>query len=312
MTTAPHIRYCKRQEIDITRWDDLVRQTPNGLIYARSFFLDGITDGQWDALVLDDYKAVMPLTWNKKFGIAYLHQPVYAAMLGVFGDPAEYTLPAFLKAIPPRFRLWDLDLNEGNNLLPDTGLRIKRTTRLNYFIPLDKSYEDLRKDYKRLARRMTQKAAESGLGIVRDTPPAEIIEHYRKAYGRRLAHIPAAHFRRLATCATTAFATGHAATYLARRPDNTIAAFYLVFSDHRFVYSTLGGSTDSGKEEGAFYLLTDAVLRDHCNTPRSFRFEGSDNRGIAFFNAQFGPYPVNYPHLLLNKLPFPLNLLKPR
>ncbi len=41
---------------------------------------------QWDALVWNDYEAVMPLTWNRKYGIAYLYQPFLTAQLGVFGN----------------------------------------------------------------------------------------------------------------------------------------------------------------------------------------------------------------------------------
>ena len=36
-----------------------------------------MTGGKWDALVLDDYAAVMPLTWRRKYGTRYLYQPAF-------------------------------------------------------------------------------------------------------------------------------------------------------------------------------------------------------------------------------------------
>jgi hypothetical protein len=157
---------------------------------------------------------------------------------------------------------------------------------------------------------MLQQAAGNGLQVIRDARPEEVIGHFQNVYRSQLPGIRNKDYLRLTACAGIASRDGHCAAYLAQTPDNKPSAFYLVFSDERCVYSTLGGSTEEGKKNGAFYLLTDAVIRDHADTNRTFRFEGSDLSGIAFFNSQFGSSPVIYPHITMNKLPFPVNLLK--
>ncbi len=91
MNAGNDIRYLKRQDLDLNAWDECIRLSPAGLLYARSFFLDAITDGQWDALVMGDYEAVMPLTWNKKYGFTYLYQPNFVPVLGVFAKKTLYT-----------------------------------------------------------------------------------------------------------------------------------------------------------------------------------------------------------------------------
>ena len=40
----------------------------------------------WDGLILNDYEAVMPVTWNQKWGIKYLHQPALTPQLGIFSS----------------------------------------------------------------------------------------------------------------------------------------------------------------------------------------------------------------------------------
>ncbi|HRQ50472.1 MAG TPA: hypothetical protein PLR74_08050 [Agriterribacter sp.] len=80
--------------------------------------------------------------------------------------------------------------------------------------------------------------------------------------------------------------------------------------DNNFVYSLVGGSTAKGKTMGAFYLLTDTAIQDHAGTNKTFRFEGSDISGIAFFNRQFGSTPVYYWHVRMNRLPFPVKFFK--
>jgi len=311
MTAGNHIRYLKRQDLDLDAWDECIRSSPAGLLYARSFFLDAVTDGQWDALILGDYEAVMPLTWNKKYGFTYLYQPHFVPVLGVFANHIPLpSLVDFLSVIPSHFRFWDFDCNETNTLPAFTSLPINNIPRKNYFLPLNHPGHQLRQGYKRLARRMLQKASGLNIDIVRGVEPGEVIEHFQLEYRRRLVRTPEEQYRRIAAAARLASAKGHLATYLAKKPDGEILAFYLAFQDDKFVYSVLGGSTEMGKEHGAFYLLTDAVIQDHSNSDRIFRFEGSDLAGIAFFNSQFGSYPVQYSHLVMNKLPFPLNLLK--
>ena len=78
------IQYVPYQHIDKRKWDACIDNAGNGLIYGCSFYLDAMAK-HWDALVLGDYEAVMPLTWNKKYGIHYLYQPFFTSSLGLFG-----------------------------------------------------------------------------------------------------------------------------------------------------------------------------------------------------------------------------------
>src|ERR1700722_19967131 len=100
MSAEPHIRYIQQPEIDKIKWDHCIGNAGNGLIYGYSCYLDQMAKN-WDALVLNDYEAVMPLTWNKKYGIHYLYQPAFTASLGVFGnDMNEKLTRSFIQAIP--------------------------------------------------------------------------------------------------------------------------------------------------------------------------------------------------------------------
>jgi hypothetical protein len=306
------IRYVKRKDIDVVKWDQCIDHAANGLIYAFSFYLDAMCTN-WDALILDDYKAVMPLPWRRKYFIYYIYQPFFLPSLGVFGNHSkDFYIDLFLNSIPTKFKYWDIDLNE-NNKISKTQLqsdkRIKLTARNNYFIDLNKSYEALYKNYRRLAKRKLHKAAESGLVIEKDISPEQIIWHYAKNYKEQHAEVPMTAYNQLLKACSKA-EKKYIKTYLTQFKDGEIASFYLLLEDEHFIYSLFGGSTAKGKEAASFYLLTDAVIKDHANTNKIFRFEGSDIPGIAFFNQQFNPYLVQYVHLNSNKLPWPLRLIK--
>src|SRR6266542_2732865 len=100
MAASHNIKYLLQDQIDKTKWDRCIDESPNGLIYAYSFYLDQMST-HWDALVLDEYKAVMPLPWRKKAGIYYLYQPFNIAQLGIFGEAINQELvAAFLNKVP--------------------------------------------------------------------------------------------------------------------------------------------------------------------------------------------------------------------
>ena len=148
------------QQIDKQKWDGCIDKAVNGLVYAYSFYLDEMADN-WDALILNDYEAVMPLTWRKKYGIHYLYQPFFCASLGIFTEQkiTDELTAKFLQAVPAKFKYWDISLNHGNNfLLPGFGMY----ERMNYVLNLQPGYETLFANFKTNIKRNIKKAEELG------------------------------------------------------------------------------------------------------------------------------------------------------
>ncbi len=265
------IWYCRRCDIDTIKWDRCIEKSKNGLIYARSFYLD-LMAGKWDALVLNDYEAVMPLPWNRKYSFNYLYQPYFIPSLGIFGLKNQgVTVLDFLMVLSKKFSYWDIKLNESNLLTEGEGNRkVTATTGTNYLLNLDRSYEIINAGYKRLSRRMIKRANDSLIEIVKQVKPAEVISFYRRHYEHKHEDISVEVYDKLIACTTVCFERNMAKTYLAKLPDGEVVAAYLVLVDKKFVYSLIGGSSERGKQTGSFYLLTDAAIKDHADTKRVF------------------------------------------
>src|SRR5689334_8694904 len=167
------IKYLSRHQIDKTKWDECVRQADNGLIYGYSFYLDKMALN-WDGLVLNDYEAVMPLTWNKKYGIYYLYQPFLCAQLGVFGQNIDADISkSFLVSIPPKFKYWDFCLNHRNILhLKEFDIFLRN----NYVLDLSQSYDKLYENYRENIQRNIKKAQQLGCVIQTNFPVEHVIE----------------------------------------------------------------------------------------------------------------------------------------
>lgn len=77
------IQYLTREELSVKKYDKCVYEAPNSRIYALAWYLDCVSRN-WGVLVLDNYQAVMPICWNRKFCIHYVHTPPWCQQLGIF------------------------------------------------------------------------------------------------------------------------------------------------------------------------------------------------------------------------------------
>ncbi|MEA3446653.1 MAG: hypothetical protein U9R19_18205, partial [Bacteroidota bacterium] len=95
------IRFLIHKQIDKRKWNQCIKSSVNGIVYAYSWYLDIVSEN-WEALVEDDYKSVMPLTINEKYGISYLRQPIFTQQLGVFSSQRldSNLVKTFIKSIP--------------------------------------------------------------------------------------------------------------------------------------------------------------------------------------------------------------------
>ncbi len=303
------IRYLRHQEIDRAKWDRCINSAANGLIYARSFYLNHMAR-HWDALVLElpdvDYTAVMPLTWNRKFGIRYLYQPFLTAQMGIFGkDLTTKMISDFIRAIPSSFRLIEIPLNHQNIDGIPPGSAIQRS---NYVLDLEKPYEKLFENFSENTRRNIRKAAQSGCKVKKDFDAEKVIGlalAQMKIHGKR----PAENAERFRKLYRELKGMGIATTYGIAQDDKLLASCIFFFSHNRAYYILVGNHPES-RATGASHALIDAFIKDHAGQRMVLDFEGSDIPGLASFYQGFGALNQPYPFLRVNRLPFFLKWMK--
>ena len=300
------IRYCTYDAIDKAKWDACIDRAPNGLLYAYSVYLDAMAK-HWDALVLGDYEAVMPLTWNRKYGICYLYQPPFTACLGVFGKTVDAgILKAFLEAIPAKFRYWDISLNPGN-VFPVNGFRLHE--RMNYVLSLNDTYEQLYGRFRENIRRNIKKAEQYALIARRNIPVEKVLDLARQQI-RNFADVPDDAFRHFEDLYQVLYKQERATTYGVYGKDDTLLASAVFLFSHNRAYYILVGNHPNGKTLGASHILINAFIKDHAGQHVLLDFEGSDIPGLAFFYNSFGAQEEKYSALKMNRLPLWLKWLK--
>ena len=293
----PMITYLTHDNIDKNLWDDCIAQAPNGMVYAWSWYLDIVHPG-WDALVEVDegnYLSVMPLTHKRKYLINYLCQPFFVQQLGIFSvvPIIVETTKAFLKAIPKKYRLVEIRLNEKNPVETSwQGIGLHR----NHLLNLNQDYDVLSSNYHENTKRNLKKSLKRDLQLVEAVPVQKIIHLFRNDRGAMVKHWGDIEYACLERLTNTAINSSNAFVYGVKTSDNDDIICGAIFMiSHRRITFLFSGNSKAGKEVQAMTFLMDQVIRKYAGQSMVFDFEGSDDDDLARFYQGFGGLPTSYP-----------------
>lgn len=302
------IRYLSANSINRNDWDEGIKSSCNRRIYAMSFFLD-IFSPRWEALILDEGRALMPVTRNRKFGISYVYQPIFVQQLGCFyrDDSDAGILPFFVDKLSENFRFIDISLNEMNNLDPSV---FSVTGMDNYLLPMEGGYDSISGNYNANTRRNIMKAERLGAEHIRYHSPSSTIRMFAGNAGKLYPGIRKVNYERLLCLLERAATEGFADVRAVRAGNGDIIASACFLKDfERFVFY-FSANTEEGRRQGAMFFLIDGFIREHAGTRMLLDFNGSVNPKMARFYKGFGAKRNTYQHLKINRLAFPLNYLK--
>ena len=295
------ITYLTHKEIDFEKYDRCIDLSLNGMVYAYSWYLDMVAD-DWDLLVEDDYKAVMPLPRRKKFGIHYVYQPFFVQQLGVFSvmSATSEVCQDFLHAIPNHFRYIDTNLNTHNKISEKGAFSTRNLP--TYELDISFPYGQLRSEYSSNTSRNLNKAKKSDLFIARHGRPETIIETFRKNRGKTLKSFSERDYQVLKHLIYSGIHRGMITIYSAYTRENNFCAGVIFYRSHNKVILLFSGSDQAVRENGAMFLLVDAFIKDHARQQLVLDFEGSSDKNLARFYSGFGSKECVFLQIRMNHL----------
>jgi hypothetical protein len=302
------IQLVERKNIDDKKWNGCVHFAENDFAYAYTWYLDNIADN-WFGLIWGDYEMVMPLIWNKKYGIEYLYQPFFTQQLGIFcpKKPGEETIRKFLNAIPSRFKFIEINLNYLNKVEANG---FETTERRNLVLNLERTYTEIQQRYSDNLKRNLKKARQSKLHIHTHIKPEKLVDFYAQQTGRKikewqpkLKHVlhriiyNSLHYSMGLLCAVY------------NEQGKIIAVNFFLYSKKRII-NLLPAASEDGKKTHAMSYLLDYIIQTHCNKQMVLDFEGSNIESVARFYRSFGAEEQNYFLLKRNTLPWFVKIFK--
>jgi hypothetical protein len=298
------LQYLHRSQIDTNKWDQCIDNASNGLIYACSFYLDHMCT-QWDALVLNDYEAVMPIPKRRKWGIQYAYQPAFVASLGVVGkNLTKEVYDRFIQAIPAKYKLIDIKMNYGN-----VFSATQNSLHKNFVLPLNQPYNTLYNGFRENTRRNIKKARQLNSRYVNNIPVEEVIALARKQMDS-ISDFTDTDYVNFARLYHFLHQKQQAVTCGVYSLNNELIASCVFFFSHNRAYYILAGNHPESRNQGASHYLVDRFIYDFANKPLLLDFEGSDVSSLAFFYSGFGATCEVYHTLWINRLPWYVRWIK--
>jgi len=145
-------------------YDKCIGTSPNGLIYALSWYMN-IVCPDWEILCTKDHSTVMPLPVSRSLGRKVLRQPGFAWQLGVFSTrvPSPEVIQHFLRSIPEGYRLRKLCLSKFN-ILPSGSARFQNSAELD----LIRSYKKIRSKFGPSMQKRLAQAGDHSISFVKN------------------------------------------------------------------------------------------------------------------------------------------------
>lgn len=305
------IAYLTYQQINKSKWDACINKSINKLIYAESFYLDTITDN-WDAIVLNDYEAVMPLIWKKKFGIKYLYQPAFFQQGGIFSSKQlqNEILQAFITTASQHFKFGEFTLNH-LNLSLNTGGLFTLKKRNNFIFQLGDSFNNISKGYSPYIKQRLKRVEKFKLQYSASKDYKKAINIYKKLYKERLPDFKKKDYDNFENICTHYFNLNRLFVREVWSTDeNTMLACVVLLKDENRLYNIASSIFPEGKKMLANYFLYDNIIKEFAEENIILDFEGSDVPGIAYFYKNWASANQQYPFIKWNLLPAPIKLIK--
>jgi hypothetical protein len=299
------IRNIKHSSIDKTLWDACVDNSPNGYIYAYSWYLDIVSPG-WEALVEDNYQIIMPLPIRKKLGFKYLINPYLSQQLGIISSSnLDFNvIENFIYELKKLFRYADFNFNS-SNVFEHKNYINKSITQI---LPLNITYNELYNHYTDdCIRNITKAKKYNNLNYNISSDSYEFIRFYKLYTKFNAGH----RFENCLYNLTNQFIKRNKGEInLVTDENNEIISSALWAIDNKRAYYLANCNSPKGRKLKANFAIIDNFIQKHATENIVLDFEGSMIPGVAKFNTGFGADISYYPRFKYNNLPFPFRFIK--
>lgn len=291
------IQLVARENLDVTKYDACVEHSLQSNIYGFSWYMDVVCDN-WSALVLDDYNAVMPVPWRKKWFIKYVYPPFWVIQLGLYSKQ-EVDEDQFLRVLFSKFKYVEFKSNTENKFSTSKH----NTTKQLQYLNLNQDYKDIQTGYKRDRKRDLKKAKDNKLSALWNDQADKLIDIIKSNVGKRLPNVKAADYDVLLKLIEI----------IKYRNKGEILSIYdssknlvgsSIYVKHKNSVTILASSTDfSNRKYGVDTFMRDAIIAKYASQLDYFYFGGSSIKSIAKNNLSFGSKTKTYQLIKHNNLP---------
>lgn len=250
--------HLRNEEIDPDLWDETIISSVNASIYPLSWYMN-ITCPDWEALITEDYRTIMPLPVSRHIFFPVITQPDFTWQLGIFScDIMDETLSEkIVNSIPSYYGLKSYHFNKFNKLpLHLSRQSEKFTTELE----LISSYIKIRDNYNDIATEKIKYALQNRISIMKSISNHEFLNFIYR-FDRFNSHrIKPSGLSLLRQILSNSYRYRMGRIYGAYTRENNLCAvtFFIHFKDRQIIH--YAAADNEGIKNGSLYLILDHFI----------------------------------------------------
>lgn len=284
------IRFITHNNIDKIKWDSCIDSSINALPYAYSWYLDVVAQKKWDAFILDDYAAVFPVPYHRKYLVKTCYQPLFTQQLGLFSpDPEIIQSPSlFIDMLRKKYFKYYLHLNTYNTVIDNVYKRITQQ------VALSRTYESVYENYSSVVKNNLNRFGKGVYEIVYSTNTDAIVNFTINSIGEKVKGLSENDYNRLQQLLDILIDNkkGFVVSVMENNSE-LLASAFIIRSNNRLIY-LMAASTQRGRKVNAMTALIDDVFKKYIQSEYIFDFEGSMIPGINNFYKKFGAETIAF------------------
>lgn len=300
------ISYINNKDLNVEKYNFCVENAVQSRIYAFSWYLDIVAEN-WDVLVLNDYEAVMPIPWRKKYGIKYVFPPFWILELGIFSKHEIVDYSLFFNEIFKKFSWIDLRFNSSNYFESSSNFLVSKEFQL---LDISNEYAHIFDNYRKDRKKDIVKATEFNLSEKWNDSIEKLIELFKENVGKRVSNLKLKEYDILAKLLQKCVEkkVGEVLSIYDENENLVASGFFL---KHQKTATILLSATDfKNRNNGANSFLIDCAIKKYQKEIDIFHFGGSSIKSIASYFLSFGAKTHQYYHIKYNNLPFFIRFFK--
>lgn len=283
-------------DVNRDKWDACVQGANNALVYGASWWMDHMADN-WTGIIMNDYDAVMPVPWRKKWGVKYHYDLPFTQQLGIFFHNELTQIRPFSEGILEICRYGNYPFNYANH--------IGGVVQTNYIMPLENGYE---KGFANDVIQNIRRSAQMELQYLQ-AEFEEAIDVFRVEYKQRI-RVTEDEYKKFEKLCVFIGKNGKLIVRKVTTQNGKLLAIALMPFYKERMYNLMNTTLAEGKKCEANYFLLNEIWKEFAGSNVIFDFEGSDIPGVKAFYRKFGAVNQPYVKMHFNRLPWPVKMVK--
>lgn len=271
----------KRKNLDVEKYSNALNNSLNYRIYAEHWYLDILTNKQWECWIYGDYEVIMPVPLQYKFGIKFVIQPTYCQQLGVFYKEkiSEGLFREFENKLH-KYRVRSYSFNEENT----ERYNPKGDKKVNYILDLSLSFDELRKNLSKSSKWNLKQFEKSKFEVNQDEDLNSLVSFKKNQSSFK---IKTKTFENLSNTLNSLSANNLLLSKSVKENNSLIAYACFIYSKNRIIYIN-SSSDEKGKKICAPTGILIDVMKTHLQKGYLLDFEGSSIPNLSSFFRGFG------------------------